>query len=292
MPETTTSRHTVFVSHTHADNKLCDRYVAALRARGLNVWYDRTNMQAGRSLSSDIEAELRRRSAFVVIVTPTSLASQWVKSEIAAFRFLAATDPTRLFLPVRAALCEMPLLWSDISWIDAVSLGFDAAVNAMAEALGAPATSPTSQPVPAATSPTRQPAESVDDLLQRSRRLRQANPQESIRLSERATQLDPRDADAWSELGKAYTYDARYHDALAAHNRALALDNTRVEDWRLKGLTLFDLDQYEEALAVYEHGLKLDPDHAELWFNKSIVLRVLKRNRESDEAYKRSEELP
>jgi tetratricopeptide (TPR) repeat protein len=291
MPETMPSLHTVFVSHAHADNALCDRYVAALRARGLNVWYDRTNMQAGHSLSSDIESELRRRSAFVVIVTPTSLASQWVKSEIAAFRFLAAKDPTRLFLPVRAALCEMPLLWADIRWIDAVSLGFDAAVNAMAEALGAPATTPMPEPVPSATSPTRQPGESVDNLLQRSRRLRQANPQESIRLCERATQLDPRDADAWSELGKAYFYGARYNDALAAHDRALALDDMRVEDWQLKGETLFTLSQYEEALAIYEHGLKLDPNHAGLWFNKSIVLRVLKRNREADEADRRSNEL-
>ncbi len=38
-------QHTVFVSHAHADNALCDQYVTALRARGLDVWYDRTNMQ-------------------------------------------------------------------------------------------------------------------------------------------------------------------------------------------------------------------------------------------------------
>jgi hypothetical protein len=27
----------VFVSHEHADNELCDRYVTALRERGLDV---------------------------------------------------------------------------------------------------------------------------------------------------------------------------------------------------------------------------------------------------------------
>jgi tetratricopeptide (TPR) repeat protein len=144
MPDT--PPHTVFVSHAHADNELCDRYVAALRERGLDVWYDRTNLQVGHSLSTDIEAELRRRTAFVVIATPASLASQWVRSEIAAFRSLAAHDPARLFLPVRAAECEMPLLWADILWIDAVTLGFEAAFDALAAALGAPVAA---QPTPA-----------------------------------------------------------------------------------------------------------------------------------------------
>ncbi|MGH2515456.1 MAG: SUMF1/EgtB/PvdO family nonheme iron enzyme, partial [Ktedonobacterales bacterium] len=164
MPHATATPHTIFVSHAHADNELCDRYVGALRRRGLDVWYDRTNLQTGHSLSSDIEAELRRRSAFVVIATPASLASQWVKSEIAAFRYLAANDPTRLFVPVRAAACEMPLLWMDILWVDALALGFDAAIDALAAALAlrdaaaAPAPAPMPQPLPAPRSlPTLPP---------------------------------------------------------------------------------------------------------------------------------------
>ena len=47
-----------FVSHAHADNDLCDRYVAALRARGIDVWYDRDNAQSGYLLSEQIEQEL------------------------------------------------------------------------------------------------------------------------------------------------------------------------------------------------------------------------------------------
>lgn len=63
-------QQTVFVRHAHADNELCDRYVAALSKRGLDVWYDRTNMQDGHILSTDIERELERRTALMVLLTP------------------------------------------------------------------------------------------------------------------------------------------------------------------------------------------------------------------------------
>jgi tetratricopeptide (TPR) repeat protein len=292
MPETTPSLHTVFVSHAHADNELCDRYVAALRARALNVWYDRTNMQVGHSLSSDIEAELRRRTAFVVVATPASLASQWVRSEIAAFRSLAAKDPTRLFLPVRAVKCDMPLLWADILWIDAVSLGFDAAVDALAVALGAPVASPMPKPVPAATNLTPQPVESVDGLLEEGRRLwKEKQLGEVIRLLKRATQLDPRRADAWSELGKACYFAGRDEDALAALDRALALDDTRIGDWCYKGEALNRLSRNEEALAAYDRALALGPDEesvpfspSDIWFGKSMALMALGRDREAKQA--------
>src|SRR5690348_11978949 len=138
--------HTVFVSHAHADNALCDRYVATLRERGLDVWYDRTNLQVGQRLSKEIERELKRRTALVVLLTPASTDSYWVDLEVAAFRSLAAKDASRVMLPVRVAECEVPLLMAGIKWLDAVSLSYEAAAEAMATALGAP-------------------SESVDDLI-------------------------------------------------------------------------------------------------------------------------------
>lgn len=321
MPEMAQPRRNVFVSHAHADNELCDRYVAALRKRGLDVWYDRTNLQAGHSLSADIEAELRRRTAFVVVATPASLASQWVRSEIAAFRHLAAQDPTRLFLPVRVAECEMPLLWIDILWIDAVSMGFEAAVDTMAVALGVQGVgdvttpAPTTQPVklapydpsPPETSlpdhlidpddqPDRQPTLTtgdVRDLLERARR-REAGAkielEHAIPLFERATELYPRHADVWSELGEAYLLAGREDAALAALNSALALDDRR-RDWQLKGTALYLLQRDEEALAAYERYLDFYPNNRGTWDMKAHLLQRLGRTREAEEAEQRANKL-
>ena len=74
-----------FVSHAHVDNDACDRYVAALRARGIDTWYDRNNAQAGHFLGTDIQHELERRSVFVLLMTQAALDSFWVQVELQAY---------------------------------------------------------------------------------------------------------------------------------------------------------------------------------------------------------------
>src|SRR6185312_3475786 len=100
-----------FVSHAHADNDLCDRYIAALRARGIDIWYDRNNAQAGHFLDREIEQQLEQRSAFVLLMTQQALDSFWVQQELDAYRRLMAQDRSRLLLPVRIGPCQVtPLL--------------------------------------------------------------------------------------------------------------------------------------------------------------------------------------
>lgn len=68
-----------FVSHAHMDNDMCDRYLTALRARGINTWYDRNDAQAGHFLGTDIQRELQQRTAFVLLITQQALDSFWVQ---------------------------------------------------------------------------------------------------------------------------------------------------------------------------------------------------------------------
>ncbi|WIG58200.1 MAG: hypothetical protein OJF49_000945 [Ktedonobacterales bacterium] len=125
----------VFVSHSHADNDLCDRYVAALRARGLDVWYDRNNAQNGHLLGEEIQREIQQRPAFVLLMTRHALESFWVKLEIQTALGLMAKDPTRVLLPVRIASCEPPPMLNAFFWIDALALPFDQAVDAVVTAV-------------------------------------------------------------------------------------------------------------------------------------------------------------
>ena len=69
-----------FISHAHANNELCDRYAAALRARGIDIWYDRNNAQAGHYLiGREIEQQLEQRTAFLLLMTQQALDSYWVQ---------------------------------------------------------------------------------------------------------------------------------------------------------------------------------------------------------------------
>jgi formylglycine-generating enzyme required for sulfatase activity len=132
---------TVFISHAHADNARCARIADKLRARGLDVWIDLTNMQQGHDLGAEIREQLKRRTAFVLIVTATSNASHWVGLERGAYMSLANTAATcfvhgvaRMILPVRLS-DEVPVILRGIQWIDAVGKLDDVVASEIAAAL-------------------------------------------------------------------------------------------------------------------------------------------------------------
>lgn len=108
----------IFVSHSHQDNALSQRLVAALQQAGFMVWYDEQYTGPGH-LAPIIENELRQADTFVVILSPAALASNWVRSEWYAAWELYGEGKITTFIPVLAETCEVPLLLRGLRWIDA-----------------------------------------------------------------------------------------------------------------------------------------------------------------------------
>lgn len=152
------SQHRIFLSHSHEDNDLCDRYHRALAERGYDVWYDRVSMRGGHTLSHEIQRELQQRDVFLVLLTPTSVKSFWVDLETAAFRDLAAHDLARLMLPVRALPCDIPLLLRGVRTVDAYDQPFEAAIEEICRAIEAPRLPPFLDEVPRLTGMSRRNA--------------------------------------------------------------------------------------------------------------------------------------
>jgi peptide/nickel transport system substrate-binding protein len=130
--------HSVFVSHSHQDNEVCDAFVAALQSRGVDVWYDRHDLQVGHLLSTEIQRELQARTVYILLATPAAIASYWVETELGAYRELAAHDRTRVIIPIIIAPCELPLLLRAYKWIDAVDLPLETVVDQLAPTIGFP----------------------------------------------------------------------------------------------------------------------------------------------------------
>jgi len=106
----------IFVSHSHEDSAWCQTFVGALRQAGADVWYDEHNLGYGR-LMDEIERELRSRRTFLAVLSPTAVASQWVKMEVNAAIRLHGAEPDRIVLPIIASKCDVPLLWGDYRWV-------------------------------------------------------------------------------------------------------------------------------------------------------------------------------
>ena len=70
----------VFVSYARGDKARVAPLVAAIQAQGWSVWWD-PEIDAGQQFDDQIEVELKSAKAVLVVWTPTSASSRWVRGE-------------------------------------------------------------------------------------------------------------------------------------------------------------------------------------------------------------------
>ena len=70
----------VFVSYARSDKARVAPLVAAVEAKGWSVWWD-PEISPGQEFDDQIEAEINAARAVLVVWTPTSVASRWVRGE-------------------------------------------------------------------------------------------------------------------------------------------------------------------------------------------------------------------
>jgi adenylate cyclase len=96
----------VFVSYARVDKARVAPIVAAIEAQGWTVWWD-PEIAAGQQFDDQIEAQLAAAKCVLVVWTPTSVVSRWVRGEAreAADRGILVPvrfDDARLPMDVRA----------------------------------------------------------------------------------------------------------------------------------------------------------------------------------------------
>jgi adenylate cyclase len=92
----------VFVSYARSDKARVAPLVAAIEAQGWSVWWDPA-IAAGQEFDRQIATELRSAAAVVVVWTPTSVESRWVRGE--------ARDAADrgVLVPIRFDGAELPI---------------------------------------------------------------------------------------------------------------------------------------------------------------------------------------
>src|SRR5579862_374763 len=92
----------VFVSYSRSDKARVAPLVAAIKAKGWSVWWD-PSIAAGQEFDDQIEAELLAASAVLVVWTPASVQSRWVRGEA---RDAVERD---ILVPVRFDSARLPI---------------------------------------------------------------------------------------------------------------------------------------------------------------------------------------
>ncbi|MEH2249324.1 toll/interleukin-1 receptor domain-containing protein [Nostoc sp.] len=71
-----------FLSHSSQDQEFVSKLVEVLRDHGIPVWYSKTNILGAQQWHDEIGNALKRCDWFLVVLSPNSVDSMWVKREL------------------------------------------------------------------------------------------------------------------------------------------------------------------------------------------------------------------
>jgi TolB-like protein len=94
----------IFLSYNREDQAVAKRFAEAFEAAGLSVWWDVT-LRSGEAYDKVTEDALRSARAVVVLWSPRSVDSRWVRAEA------TLADRNRTLVPARIEACDLPIMF-------------------------------------------------------------------------------------------------------------------------------------------------------------------------------------
>ena len=94
----------IFLSYNREDQAIARRFAEAFAAEGLEVWWD-TTLRAGEAYDEVTETALKTAKAVVVLWSPRSVVSRWVRAEA------TLADRNKTLLPATIEACDRPIMF-------------------------------------------------------------------------------------------------------------------------------------------------------------------------------------
>ena len=95
---------------------------------------------------------------------------------------------------------------------------------------------------------------------------------ELMKALEDETAKNPRNTQAWIQLGNEYFDSGQNENAIHAYRKALELDPTNANVWTDMGIMYRRSGNPQEAIRAFDSAIEADPKHEPSRLNKGIVL--------------------
>jgi hypothetical protein len=102
--ETSLSGREIFISYSREDRPAARHFAQCFADEGFSVWWDAT-LQAGETFDEVIERELKAAKAVVVLWSPRSVQSRWVRAEA------TLADRNGKLAPAIIEKCDRPIIF-------------------------------------------------------------------------------------------------------------------------------------------------------------------------------------
>jgi uncharacterized protein YjbI with pentapeptide repeats len=103
--------YSCFISYSTKDQNFADRLYADLQNKGVRCWFAPHDIKAGEKLHEQIDEAIRLHDKLLLILSPRSMESEWVKAEIAKARKREVHDSRRVLFPIRLVPFETLRDW-------------------------------------------------------------------------------------------------------------------------------------------------------------------------------------
>lgn len=103
----------IFISYSRVDTNFVTHLIDDLTKQGLNVWLDQRNIGAGQRWDNTIQQALESSDLFVIVLTPSSVASENVLDELSY-----AINARKRIIPILFRNCEIPYRIARIQFVD------------------------------------------------------------------------------------------------------------------------------------------------------------------------------
>jgi uncharacterized protein YjbI with pentapeptide repeats len=93
--------YSCFISYSTKDQDFAERLYADLQSKGVRCWFAPHDIQGGKKIHEQIDEAIRLYDRLLLVLSPNSMNSEWVNTEIAKARKREIRDKHRMLFPVR-----------------------------------------------------------------------------------------------------------------------------------------------------------------------------------------------
>lgn len=103
--------YSCFISYSTKDQEFAERLYADLQNKNVRCWFAPHNVRGGRKMHLQIDEAIRLHEKLLLILSPNSMKSEWVKTEIAKARKREMQEQRDVLFPVRLVSFEAIRDW-------------------------------------------------------------------------------------------------------------------------------------------------------------------------------------
>lgn len=103
--------YSCFISYSTKDQEFADRLYSDLQARGVRCWFAPHDVQGGRKLHDQIDEAIRFYDKLLLVLSDSSMNSNWVKTEIANARDREEKQKRQMLFPITIVPFDKVKTW-------------------------------------------------------------------------------------------------------------------------------------------------------------------------------------